>query len=190
MMWAMSIGDITRLIVQSREQNKDNLDEIYTLLYGEIKGIAHRHLRQLPKGQTISATVLANECYIKLAEQTTLLHENKRHFMNYLATCMRRFLIDQWRSKKAQKVAGIEGVTQVVGDGDVAFDVMQLEQLIDALRGVDEELADIFQQKVIFNFTFKELADIFNVSERHIIRKWNHIKTLLMTITQPSHADQ
>ena len=98
---------------------------------------------------------------------------------------MRRYLIDQIRSKNRDKRKGrmsYEHMSQILGPQDVEIDVIEIDRLIDILAEIDAHLAELFEQKVIFNFTFKELAELFDLSERQVIRQWNQAKTLTLTL--------
>ena len=82
----MSSQSITVLLQKLKAGEKYLLDDIYTQLYSEIKAVATNQINQLNTGETITPTVMANECYIKLSKQNNINLSNKRHFLNYLAT--------------------------------------------------------------------------------------------------------
>jgi len=183
----MQAGQITVLLNQGNPNNKADLDHIYALLYNEIKAIANNQLALIHNNNTISATVLANECYLRLIQLEKPNHQDRRHLLNYLAKAMRRFLIDQIRSKNRDKRKGQvshQHMSQILGTKDVDFDLLEIDLLIDKLAKIDPHLAELFQQKIIFNFTFKELAELFELSERQVIRQWNQAKTLLLTMIE------
>jgi len=182
----MSAGQITILLNQTKSKSKTDLDHIYALLYQEIKAVAQNQLAHVHNNNTISATVLAHECYLKLLQTENPNHQDRKHLLNYLAKAMRRFLIDQIRSKNRVKRKGSlrYEVSQILGADDVEINVIEIDRLIDILAEVDAHLAELFEQKVIFNFTFKELADIFGLSERQVIRQWNQAKTLILTLIE------
>ncbi len=183
----MQAGEITVLLNQASPIDKADIDHIYTLLYNEIKAVANNQLAQVHNNGTISATVLAHECYLKLIRLENPGHQDRRHLLNYLAKAMRRFLIDQVRSKNRDKRKGevnYHHMSQVLGAKDIEFDVLEIDRLIDLLAEIDPHLAELFQQKIIFNFTFKELGNMFDLSERQVIRQWNQAKTLILTMLE------
>lgn len=183
----MKEGQVTILLNQINPNSKSDMDQIYDLLYHDIKAIANHQLASIHNNNTISATVLAHECYIKFMQAEKPQHQDRRHLLNYLAKAMRRFLIDQIRSKNRNKRKGqmeFNQMSQVLGAQDVDFNLLEIDRLIDQLAAVDNHLAELCQQKIIFNFTFKELAEIFNLSERQIIRQWNQAKTILLTLLE------
>lgn len=185
----MSHEQITVLLEKVQAGDPSQLDQIYSLLYQDIKAIAQNQLAKIHDNQTISATVLAHECYIKLIQVSPIKHKNRRHLLNYLAKAMRRFLIDQIRNKNRQKRASQishQNMSQIMGQHDIEFDLIDIDRLLDALTDIDPHLGELVQQKLLFNFTFKELAEIFQISERQIIRNWNQAKSLLLTMMEQS----
>ena len=115
----MAETQITVLLKKLGQGEKGLLDDIYSLLYDEIKKIAYNQINQLNTGETLTPTVIANECYIKLARQNDINLSNKRHFLNYLAKSMRLMLIDTIRTKSSEKnkhIAVEDNISIVVGD--------------------------------------------------------------------------
>ncbi|VAW44128.1 hypothetical protein MNBD_GAMMA02-1536 [hydrothermal vent metagenome] len=189
----MQAGEITVLLNQASPNDKADMDHIYALLYNEIKAIANNQLAQVHNNGTISATVLAHECYLNLIRLENPVHQDRRHLLNYLAKAMRRFLIDQIRSKNRDKRKGqmdYNHMSQILGANDIDFDLIEIDRLIDVLEEINPHLAELFQQKILFNFTFKELAQMFDLSERQVIRQWNQAKTLLLTMIESPHGSE
>jgi len=189
----MTPGDITKLLQKHKDGDGKHLNEIYVSLYQEIKAIAGQQLKSLNPGQTITPTALANECYIKLAQLKHLPQTDKRHFMLYLAKSMRSYLIDSIRQKQSIKrkaqIANT-GISQFVGDSDININMLDIERLLDMVETVDIKLAEVLQYKMIFNLTFKEIAGILDLSERHVIRLWNQSKALLLTLLETHESER
>ena len=187
----MSAGQITVLLNQAKLGDKQVLNEVYSLLYAEIKSIAGFQLKQLSSGQTITPTVLAHECYLKLHQSANIPVNNKRHFLNCLSRSMRLYLIDVLRAKSSQKrqrqqVYG--GLTERVGDENISFDLIEIDRVLHQIEKVDVRLAEILQHKLIFNLTFVEVADILELSERQVMRLWKQAKALLMAMLNTSES--
>lgn len=176
---------ITVLLQQSELGDPEVLNEVYELLYDDIKSIAGFQLRQMQSGETITPTVLAHECYLKIAQSKDIPIENRRHFLNCLARSMRLYLIDVLRGKQSQKRQAVQvsnHLTEFVGNEDVSFKLIEIDLALDKITDIDEQLSEILQQKLIFNLTFKEIALIFELSERHVMRLWKQAKALLLAI--------
>lgn len=181
----MSAGQITVLLNQVKLGDKQVLNDIYTMLYAEIKSIAGFQLKQLSSGQTITPTVLAHECYLKLLKTADIPLKNKRHFLNCLSRAMRLYMIDVLRAKSSQKRQGQQayiGMTDYVGDEDISFDLMEVDRMLGQIEEVDSRLAEILQHKLIFNLTFAEIAEVLEVSERQVMRLWKQAKALMMAM--------
>lgn len=181
------------MLGQIRAGDKSQLDEIYALLYKDIKAVAGNQLNLLNTGETISATVLANECYLKMLKTKNLPDTDRRHFMQYLAKSMRSFLLDTLRSKNSIKRGGQlldTNVSQYIGANDVDIRLMDIDRMLDLVEQVDHQLAEILQYKLIFNMTYKEIGEVIEKSERQVIRLWQQAKALLLAMMKTQDRDQ
>lgn len=188
----MSVSQVTALLNQVSLGDKQLLNDVYALLYGEIKSIAGYQLKHLNTGQTITPTVLAHECYLKLYQTESIPIQSKRHFLNCLSKSMRLYLIDSLRAKSSQKRKGQmaeDGLTQYVGDEDVSFDLMEIDLILNQIEKIDVRLAEILQTKLIFNLTFSEMAEVYQLSERQVMRLWKQAKALLMALLENQEVD-
>lgn len=182
----MTEPDITVLLQKLSLGEKDRLDDVYTSLYDEIKRIALHQISHLNSGETITPTVIANECYLKLAKQSEINLSSKRHFLNYLAKTMRLMLIDIIRSKSSGKRshAGIDdNISLVVGDKDVDIKWLEIDQLLDKIERINPQFSEILQHKLIFNLTFREIAELMGISERQVMRLWKQATTLITALS-------
>jgi RNA polymerase sigma factor (TIGR02999 family) len=183
----MNQKSITVLLQKLNGGQKDLLDEIYTQLYSEIKAIAMNQISLLNTGQTITPTVMANECYIKLAKQNHINLSNKKHFLNYLAKSMRLLLIDILRSKssiKRKHITTHRSLSLVIGKNDVNFDFLEIDQLLNKVERINKEYCELLEYKLLFNLTFKEISETINKSERQVMRIWSQATTLIMALSK------
>ncbi len=183
----MAGKSITLLLQELKGGQKDLLDEIYTQLYSEIKAIAMNQISLLNTGQTITPTVMANECYLKLAKQNHINLSNKKHFLNYLAKSMRQLLIDILRSKssiKRKHITTQRSMSLVIGNNDVNFDFLEIDQLLSKVERINKEYCELLEYKLLFNLTFKEISEIINKSERQVMRIWSQAITLIMALSK------
>ncbi|MFC3194466.1 ECF-type sigma factor [Marinicella sediminis] len=183
----MGINEITVLLNQVTLGDKEVLNEVFARLYGEIRAIAGYQLKQLNPGQTITPTVLANECYLKLYQAQHIPIESKRHFLNCLSKSMRLYLIDVLRAKSSQKrqELGISHqLTDLVGAEDVSLKLIELDKWLNQIEQVDAVLAEVLHHKLIFNLTFSEMASAMDKSERQVMRLWKQAKALLLAMSE------
>ena len=183
----MSTHSITVLLQKLSKGETNLLDDVYSQLYKEIKAIALNQINQLNTGSTITPTVIANECYIKLAKKNNINLSNKRHFLNYLAKSMRLLLIDILRSKsskKRQHIAIEENFSLVIGDEDVNLEWLEIDLLLKKIERINIEYSQLLEYKLIFNLTFKEISTLIHKSERQVMRLWNQAVTLIMALSK------
>jgi len=189
----MSKQSITILLKKLSEGEKNLLDDIYTQLYNEIKAIALKQISKLNAGETITPTVMANECYIKLSKQNNLNLDNKRHFLNYLAKSMRLLLIDIIRAKssiKRQHFNTKKNYSLIVGEKDINFDLLEIDLLLKKVERINIEYYELLQYKLIFNLSFKEISEIVKKSERQVMRIWRQAATLIMALSKENRNNE
>jgi RNA polymerase sigma factor (TIGR02999 family) len=189
----MTTSSITVLLEKLGKGNKDLLDEIYSKLYSEIKAIAFNQIKQLKSGQTITPTVMANECYIKLAKKNNINLSNKRHFLNYLAKSMRALLIDILRSKssnKRQHITSEQSYSMVIGEDDVNLEWLEVDLLLKKIERINVEYSQLLESNLIFNLTFNEISELVKKSERQVMRNWNNAITLIMALSKENRDDE
>jgi len=181
----MSTSALTVLFEKVRSGDNSQLDELYSILYKDIKAVAGHQISLINSGETITPTVLANECYLKLLKSQNLPCTDKRHFMQYLAKSMRSFLLDNIRAKNSLKREGFMmefNISQFIGCDDVDIRFMDIDRILHLVEEIDPILAEILQYKLIFNLTFKEIGEYMEKSERQILRQWKQAKALLLAL--------
>ena len=189
----MEKQNITILLAKVKEGDKHLIDDIYTQLYAEIKSIAMHQINRLNTGETITPTVIANECYIKLAKKNNIDLSNKRHFLNYLAKSMRLLLIDIIRAKssiKRKHITTDKSYSLVIGDKNVDFNFIEIDLLLKKIERINVQYSEILEYKLIFNLTFKEVSQLIDKSERQVMRIWKQAVTLIMALSKENRNEQ
>lgn len=189
----MTNQSITSLLDKVKAGDKHVLNDIYTQLYAEIKAIAMSQIGRLNTGETITPTVMANECYIKLVKQNNINLTDKRHFLNYLAKSMRMLLIDIIRAKsssKRQHLSITENFSLIKGEENINFDFLEIDLLLKKIERINVEYSQLLEYKLIFNLTFSEISEIVGKSERQIMRIWKQAVTLIMALSKESRDDK
>lgn len=189
----MPQSNITVLLERIADGDNHLLDDIYTQLYSEIKQIAYQQIASLHTGETITPTVMANECYIKLAKKNNINLSNKKHFLNYLAKSMRQLLIDIIRAKSSDKrkcIATTESLTLIKGEKDVDFNFLEIDQLLKKVERINKEYCQLLEYKLIFNLTFAEISETVNKSERQVMRIWKQAVTLITALSKPENNER
>ena len=176
---------LIQLFDKIQKGDTSHIKEVYSILYNDIKAIAAYQINLINTGETVTPTVLANECYLKLIMSKNIPSQNRRHFMQYLSKSMRSFLLDTIRAKNAIKRNGLKvdsSMSQFIGFDDIDVRFMDIDRMINLVDKVDPILAEILQYKLIFNLTYIEIGDLLKKSDRQVQRLWKHAKTLLLAL--------
>jgi RNA polymerase sigma factor (TIGR02999 family) len=101
------MADVTRLLL-AEEDGPHKAEQLIPLVYDELRKLAAQRLRQEQPGQTMQATSLVHEAFVRLVDQDRVqLWENRRHFFAAAAEAMRRILIERARARKTEKRGGL-----------------------------------------------------------------------------------
>lgn len=176
-------NNITKYLNEKLALSSDKLDTLFESLYPEIKKIAHIQLNKINTTNTMSATVLLNECYIKFKEQKTLF-KDKQHFFSLTSKCMRFYLIDLYRSRISQKNKGImvEFDDQITGEDPFQIDLIALDMAINQLEEIDEKLANVVELRFFGGLTLDEIAQLSGSNINAIYKEWLLAKSILVNL--------
>lgn len=103
---ATARGEVTDLLIQLKQGNRDAQSRLMPLVYAELRRVASRYMRGEQPGHTLQSTDLVHEAYIRLAGQNEISWQNRAHFFGVAANVMRRILVDHARAKRAKKRGG------------------------------------------------------------------------------------
>jgi RNA polymerase sigma-70 factor (ECF subfamily) len=171
----MAQQEITRLLAAARGGERHALDQLYSLVYGELRGMAEARLRKERGGHTLQPTALVNEVYLRL-DPGRDTWANRRHFFGAASHAMRRILVDHARRRLADKRgAGLERVT--LADLDVAapeadLDLLALDGALTDLERDEPRLADVVTMRVFAGMSVEETAQALEMSPATVKRDW------------------
>jgi RNA polymerase sigma factor (TIGR02999 family) len=95
--------DVTQLLIDWNNGNRQALEELLPLVYDELRRLASRYLQRECPGQTLQGTALVHEAYLRLIDQTRVQWQNRAHFLGVAAQMIRRILVDHARAKRSAK---------------------------------------------------------------------------------------
>jgi RNA polymerase sigma-70 factor, ECF subfamily len=150
-------------------------EHLAPLVYNELRRLAGAYMRRERPGQTLQATALVHEAYLRLAGAGTPWHD-KRHFVGIAARSMRQILIERARARGAQKRwAALDRVSlsdslAVAAHEDAMLPA--LDEAIDRLEQFDAELARIVELRFFAGLSIEETADALGSSPATIKRRW------------------
>jgi RNA polymerase sigma factor (TIGR02999 family) len=177
-------ADITLWLDAARGGDRGALDRVLATLYQELHSMARRQLAG-QHGQTLDATALVHEAYLKLIGRREAQFDDRAHFFAYAASAMRSVVVDYARQRMAQKRGGdLHRVTDLPEDVEGGLrldeDMLGLDTALNRLAGVDERLARIVELRYFAGLSELEIADLLKRSERSIRRDWQKAKLFLL----------
>lgn len=175
--------DVSRILRESPPGDRRALDLVFSVVYDELRRLAHANLASQPRGQTIRTTVLIHEAYLKLADQTGAHFPSRSHFFAYAARVMRNILVDHARSRGAGKRGGgMQAVTLDERDLPIQTQadlVVGIDEALTRLGALDERLARVVECRFFGGMTENETAAVLGVTERTVRRDWIKARTWL-----------
>src|SRR5688500_5332966 len=162
----------------------DHGDEIFVVVYDDLRRQAHRFLRRERPGHTLQTTALIHETYIKMRDQRNFNWESRAHFFDICAQMMRRILADYARTRHREKRGGHavhlpleEVVAAMAQAGNV--DIIGLDDAMTELEKMDHQQARIVELRFFSGFNIEETADLLGVSPSTVERDWRMAKAWL-----------
>ena len=179
----MPTPDITQLLISLRGGRREALNELFPLVYDELRVIARRRLSGQRGDRTLSTTALVHEAYLKLTDQTRLSLNDRKHFYAVAAMAMRQIVVDHARRSQAQKRgAGRRSVdieSAVLSVDDRADEIVAIDEALQRLSRVDDRMARVVELRFFGGLTVEETAEALEVDPRTIKRDWRKARALL-----------
>lgn len=174
---------ITVLLLDWRNGNAEAFDQLFALVYEELRRMAQRYLRQERSGHTLNTTALVHEAYLKLVDVNQVQWEDKAHFMAVAAQAMRRILVSYARRHKAQKRGGGQVYVTLNTAPDLAHqradEVLALDEALTRLAGLNERLSRTVELRFFGGLTIEETAAVLGTSRNTVKRDWDKAKAWL-----------
>jgi len=153
----------------------DGIDELTPLVYRELRKIAAGYIRRERPGQTLQATALVHEAYLRLAGAGQPWTD-ERHFVGIAARSMRQILVERARARGAQKRwAGLDRVTMtasLAAATDPETMLPAIDEALERLEKIDPEQAKIVELRYFMGLGIEETADVLGMSPATLKRRW------------------
>ena len=177
--------EITRLLDAAGAGNTAAAAELLPAVYDELRRLAAARLAHEKPGQTLDATGLVHEAYLRLTGTSSeaATFANRRHFFAAAAEAMRRILIEQARRKQSRKRGG-ELVRHDVADLDLALpepreDLVALDEALQKLARAEPQAAELVQLRFFGGLALVDAAEVLGVSPRTAHRLWAYARAYL-----------
>jgi len=178
------MGDITLLIQQARAGDASALDNLFQLLYPELRRIAHLRLRRGFPDPDLGTTALVNECYLKLRDSQRLDATDQAHFFAYTATAMRSIIVDMARARSTERRgANAVHVTldeELAGHDPAAEEqILRVHEAVEEMASFDARLARLVEMRYFGGMSDPEIASALDITDRTVRRDWQKARLLL-----------
>ena len=175
---------VTQLLVEWRRGNQAALDELFPIVYDELRRLARGYLRQERPGHTLQPTALVHEAYLRLIGQRSVSWENRAQFFGLAAQMMRRILVNHALGRHAAKRGGhaqripLDDALDVLEARQV--DVIALDSALKALHDLDPRQSQIVELRFFGGLTVEETAEVVGISPASVKREWTAAKLWLL----------
>lgn len=180
-----SENDVTRLLSAAQEGGPSAREQLFAAVYAELRAMARARMARERPGQTLQATALVHEVYLKLVDARTPW-QNRRHFFGAAAEAMRRILIDQARRKQRVRHGGeleraeSDAAEEVVMEsGLTTEELLALDMALDELAAYDPRKAEVVQLRYFAGLEIAEVAEALEVSPATVKNDWTFARAWL-----------
>ena len=178
------MSDVTRILSQIESGDPLAAEQLFPLVYEELRILAAQHMANEKPGQTLQATALVHEAFVRIVGQDgAIAFANRRHFFSAAAEAMRRVLVDAARRRLSEKRGGgrrrsIE-VDQVAAP-EASEDLVALHEALDKLNAMRPEVAELVKLRYFAGLTGKEAAECLGIAPRTADNYWAYAKAFLL----------
>jgi RNA polymerase sigma factor (TIGR02999 family) len=179
------MSDVTRILNAIEQGDAKAADELLPLVYEELRRLAAHKMSQEPPGQTLQATALVHEAYIRLVGSEARSWDSKTHFFYAAAESMRRILVDNARRKKSQRRGGhrkridLTKAVPVRSNEEKLDDLITLNEALDILSAKDKVKADLVKLRYFAGLTSKQAAEVLGISHNTADKYWAYARAWL-----------
>jgi RNA polymerase sigma factor (TIGR02999 family) len=175
---------VSTLLAAIRGGEAGAVDELFKLLYPDLRQMAHARLRRSGHLTLLDTTGLVHEAYIRLFKAHSLEADDRSQFMAYAARVMRSVVVDFVRRRAAERRGG--GVLHVgldEGAADVSdpreIEVVRIDEALQELAAIDERLVRVVEMRYFAGLTETEVADSLGLSRRSVARDFEKARLFL-----------
>lgn len=175
--------DVTRILTELSEGSPRAADELFPLVYDELRRVASKSLRSERPDHTLQATALVHEVYLRLVGQESAQWRGRAHFLAVAAQIVRRILVDHARRSKRLRRGGdrakipLDQVAPISPAQD--YDLLGLDAALSRLAEQMPRPARVVEMKFFGGATYDEIAEALRVTTRTIERDWRFARAWL-----------
>ena len=177
------MADVTQILNAIERGDPKAAEELLPLVYKELRLLAAQKMSQELPGQTLQATALVHEAYIRLVDGADQNWNSRGHFFKAAAEAMRRILVEIARKKKTQKCGG--GQAHRSYDGveipidPLSEDIISIDEALTKLTAQEPSLAEVVKLRYFAGLTMEQIAEIMSISRRTATSYWAYARSWL-----------
>jgi RNA polymerase sigma factor (TIGR02999 family) len=175
-------GEISQLLADWATHDPAARDRLMSIVYRELRRLAHHYMRGERAGHTLDTTALVNEAYLRLAGIDAMQWRDRAHFFAMAATLMRRALVDYARQRAREKRGAGISVTSLDENAvapQAAVDVLALDEALARLAAVDPQQSRVVELRFFTGLSVEETAEAMGISPATVKRDWATAKLWL-----------
>ena len=168
----------------TEDRGNEATQELFSLLYQELRQLAHSRLRKNEPITLLDTTSLVHETFLRVAKAGRLDMAERSQFLGYAAHVMRSIVVDFVRQRRAERRGGDQG--RVTLDGQVADslaspedEIIRVNDALDELARVDQRLVQIVEMRYFAGLTDEDIAASLGLNERTVRRDWRKARLVL-----------
>jgi RNA polymerase sigma factor (TIGR02999 family) len=178
-----NMSDVTRILNAIEQGDAKAADKLLPVVYEELRRLAAKKMSQEPPGQTLQATALVHEAYIRLVGDEAANWKGHTHFFAAAAEAMRRILIENARRKRrlrhggGQRRVGLDDAFMAIEEP--SEDLVALDEALDKLAIEDPIKADLVKLRYFAGLTIEQAAKMLEISRATADRYWSYARAWL-----------
>jgi RNA polymerase sigma factor (TIGR02999 family) len=178
------MSEVTRVLSAIKHGDAQAAEQLLPLIYHELRRLAAAKLAQEKPGQTLQATALVHEAYLRLVDTDAIPQWNSRgHFFAAAAEAMRRILVEKARHKRSLKAGGDRKRQELPDiqepDREPQIDLLALNEALERLESLDKRRAEIVKLRFFAGLTIEEAALALGISTSAAYRDWRYARCWL-----------
>jgi RNA polymerase sigma factor (TIGR02999 family) len=178
------MNDVTQILSAIEQGDTRAADQLFPLVYDALRDLAVAKLAREAPGQTLQATALVHEAYLRLVATEAQRWNSRGHFFAAAAESMRRILVDRARKKQSVKHGGGR-VREPLDEAnvmapEVGEDLVALDEALELLAGRDAEAAELVKLRFFTGLTSAQAAEALGISPRTADRAWTFARVFLL----------
>src|SRR5262245_2412926 len=173
------MSQVTRILQSMEGGDSKGAEELLPVVYEELRRLAAAKMALESPGQTLQATALVHEAWIRLSGQRNQHYPNRHCFFGAAAEVMRRILVDRARRRQASRHGGgqerleLDAIEIPTANDEL---IQSVHETLDALAKLDPQKAEIVKLRFFVGLNFEEIAALLGVNERTVRRHWTFAK--------------